>query len=296
MSKRVHVVINPAAGQDEAILNTLNDVFGQAGIQWSVSVTQAYGDAERQAREATDNGADIIAAYGGDGTVMEVANGLIGSDIPLAILPGGTGNVLSTELGIPGDLADAAHLIADKNNRSRKVDMGQCNDRNFLLRAAMGFDAQRINLTSRELRDQYGKLAYFIAALKAVPESRTVRYRFTLDGEEIETEGFTCLIANAGSLGLPGLSLAPDISISDGLLDIFCLRNLDLASLSALAKSVADQPLNPEHLGHWQVQEAAIVSDPPQPVVGDGEDWGETPVTIKVLPGAVRVIVPAQAD
>lgn len=296
MSKQVHVVINPAAGQDEAILNTLNDVFAQAGIKWSVSVTQAYGDAERQAREAIDRGADVIAAYGGDGTVMEVANGLIGSDIPLAILPGGTGNVLSTELGIPGDLAGAAHLITDENNQIRQIDMGQCNDHKFLLRAAMGFDAQRINLTSRELRDQYGKLAYFIAALKAVPESRTVRYRFTLDGEDIETEGFTCLIANAGSLGLPGLSLAPDISISDGLLDIFCLRNLDLASLSALARSVADQPLNPEHLGHWQVKEAAIVSDPPQPVVGDGEDWGETPVTIKVLPGAIRVVVPAQVD
>ncbi len=296
MSKRVHVVINPAAGQDEAILNTLNDVFAQAGVTWSVSVTQAYGDAERQAHEAIDNGADVIAAYGGDGTVMEVANGLIGADIPLAILPGGTGNVLSTELGIPGDLASAAYLITDKSHQIRRVDMGQCNDHKFLMRAAMGFDAQRVNLTSRELRDQYGRLAYFIAALKAVPESKTVRYHFTLDGEEIETEGFTCLIANAGSLGLPGLSLAPDISISDGLLDIFCLRGLDLASLSALAKSVANQPLDPEHLGRWQVREATLVSDPPQPVVGDGESWGETPVTIKVLPGAIRVIIPAQVD
>ena len=79
MSKHIHVVVNPASGQNEPILNTLNDVFHPAGVTWSASVTQAYGDAMKQAREAAKGGADIVAGYGGDGTQMEVVTGVMGT-------------------------------------------------------------------------------------------------------------------------------------------------------------------------------------------------------------------------
>ena len=95
MSKRVQVIINPTAGQDQAILGTLNRVFHDADITWDVSITNKAGDARRFARAAVEAGVDIVAAYGGDGTVMEVATGLIGSTVPLAIFPGGTANVMS---------------------------------------------------------------------------------------------------------------------------------------------------------------------------------------------------------
>lgn len=90
--KSVHVVINPAAGHDEPILNVLNHVFHPAGVVWDISLTQKTGDATHLAAEAAASGVDMVAAYGGDGTQMEVANGLLGSGIPLAILPGGSGN------------------------------------------------------------------------------------------------------------------------------------------------------------------------------------------------------------
>jgi YegS/Rv2252/BmrU family lipid kinase len=263
-------------------------------------VTNAYGDAAKQAREAADSGADIVVANGGDGTVMEVVNGLMGTGVPLGILPGGTGNVLSIEVGIPQSLSEAAGLIVSEESIIRQVDVGRCGEndqgdpRYFLLRVATGFDAQRINMTSREMRDKYGKLAYFIAALKAIPESKAVRYTFTLDGEQVETEGFTCLVENAGNMGLQGVSLAPDISISDGLLDVICLNDLDFASLSSTVKSITNQPLEGENFQHWRAAEMTIDSDPPQPVVGDGEKWGNTPVTITVLPGSISVITPAE--
>ena len=301
MSKHIHIVVNPASGKNEPILNTLNDVFGPAGVSWSVSVTNAYGDAAKQAREAAEQGANIVVAYGGDGTVMEVVNGLLGTGVPLGVLPGGTGNVLSRELYIPQTLVDAAALLVDEASQIRKVDVGRCGEdalgepRHFLLRVATGFDAQRINMTSRELRDKYGKMAYFIAGLQAVPESRAVQYRFTLDGEQIEAEGFTCLVENAGNLGAAGVSLAPNVDISDGLLDVFCVRDLNFAALTSLAASVKDKPLNPDQFRHWQAREVTIVSDPPQPVVGDGEQWGDTPVTISILPGAIEVVAPADS-
>ncbi len=221
---------------------------------------------------------------------------------PMGILPGGTGNVLSIEVGIPQTLAKAAQVLVSEDSSVRQIDVGKCDaatweeSRYFLLRVASGFDAQRINMASRELRDKYGRMAYFIGALQAVPESTAVRYTFTRDGEDVEVEGFTCLIENAGNMGVQGVSLAPDISISDGLLDVICVYNLDFASLSSAAKSITNKPLNPESFRHWRAREVTIVSDPPQPVVGDGEKWGETPVTIEVLPGAISIIAPADAS
>jgi diacylglycerol kinase (ATP) len=295
----LHVVINPASGQNEPILNTINDIFHPAGVHWSVSVTNASEDATRQARQAVKDGADIVVAYGGDGTVMEVANGLIDSGLPLGILPGGTGNVFSIEVGIPQTLAEAARLLISEEHAIRSIDVGQCdadgweNSRYFLLRVASGFDAQRINLTDRELRDRLGRMAYFVGALQAIPESRSVHYTFILDGEQVEVDGFTCLVANAGTIGVEGFSLAPGIDISDGLLNVISLNDLDFASLSAAIKSITEQDPDPAHFHHWQAREVTIASDPPQPVIGDGEKWGETPLTIKVLPGAIKVITPA---
>lgn len=298
MGKHIHVVVNPASGQNEAILNTINDIFHPAGVSWSVSVTNTYGDGNRQARQAVEDGADIVVAYGGDGTVMEVVNGLIGTDVPLGILPGGTGNVLSVEVGIPQTLVEAAKLLVSEDSAVRRIDAGQCDadgweeSRHFLLRVASGFDAQRVNMTDRELRDKFGRMAYFVGALQAIPESTAVQYSFTLDGEQVQVEGFTCLVTNAGNMGIEGLSLAPDIDIGDGLLDVISVNDLDFASLSAAIKSITNQQPEPEHFRHWQAREVTIASDPAQPVIGDGEKWGETPVTIKVLPKAIGVITP----
>lgn len=292
MGSQIHVVVNPAAGQPEPVLHALNQVFQGAGAEWTVSVTHEPGDATRQTREAVERGARVVAAYGGDGTVMEVANGLLGSDVPLAILPGGTGNVLSIELGIPQELERAAGLACREGAEVRRVDVGQCGERYFLLRLGVGFSAEQINLTSRELRDRYGRLAYFIAGLQALPQAEAVRYRFTLDGQEVEVEGATCLVSNAGSIGVPGLALMPDIQIDDGLLDVVVLEAVNLQALPSLAASVAGLSLDLEGLHHWQAREIVVDSDPAQSVVVDGEPWGETPCPVKVLPGAVAVLAP----
>jgi diacylglycerol kinase (ATP) len=294
VSKRIHVVINPAAGQPEPILHILNSVFRPADVRWNVSITHEFGDATRQARQAAESGADIVVAYGGDGTVMEVANGLIGTEVALGVVPGGTGNVLSLELDIPQTSEEAAELLVSADAQTRKVDVGKAGERSFLLRAYVGFDAERIQLTTREMRDRYGKMAYLIAALKAIPESEAIRYGLTLDGEDVECEGFTCIVQNAGNMGVRGLSLVPGVSISDGLLDVIVLHGLDPLSLASALGSIADRPLDPERFHHWQAREVTIATDAPQAVIGDGEAWGETPIKMKVLPGAVRVIGPSE--
>ena len=85
--KKIHVIINPAAGKDDAILNKLNRVFNKYGVDWEISITRKFGDATMFARQAVADGIDLVAGYGGDGTQMEVADGVMGSDIPMVTIP-----------------------------------------------------------------------------------------------------------------------------------------------------------------------------------------------------------------
>ncbi len=149
MKRKIHIVINPASGQPQAILNQINDVFYPAGVEWSVSITLKSGDATRFARQAIADGADVVGAYGGDGTVMEVAQAVQGGDIPMAILPGGTANLMSVELGIPKDLTKAAQIMVDPDSVVRSVDMGQIGEQLFMLRVGMGFAGEKVKMADR---------------------------------------------------------------------------------------------------------------------------------------------------
>ena len=292
MYKLVQVIVNPAAGPPQPVLHSLNHVFREAGMRWDVSITQEPGDGTRLARKAVEKGADVVAACGGDGTVMEVANALVGTGVPLAILPAGTGDVIAMELAIPPSLTEAAQLICSEEAHVRRMDVGQHDDHYFLLRLAAGFTARQISLVSREMRERYGKLAYLIAGFQAMGEVEPVHFSLVLDGHVQEYEAVTCVVSNAASLGIPGIIISPETSIDDGMLDVLAVRSLDLASLTSVVASIVTA--TPDHVNyqHWQAREIRIEGDPPQPVAADGEECGQTPVEISVLPRALSVVVP----
>src|SRR3990172_7745259 len=189
MRRKVHVIINPASGRPKPILHILNRVFKQAEVDWDISLTKARGDGERFARGAVAEGVDIVGAYGGDGTVMEVAQGLLGSTVPLAIFPGGSANLMSVELGIPKDLGKAAAIAADPDSPTRQVDVGLLGENYFLLRVGMGFAARKVAYADRSLKNRFGVLAYSVAAVKSIKNTKSAHYRITLDGQQVETDG-----------------------------------------------------------------------------------------------------------
>lgn len=291
MAKRIQVVINPASGQPQAILNTLNKVFHENEVDWDISLTQASGDARRFAEKAVAEGADVVAAYGGDGSVMEVAQGLMGTEVPLAILPGGTANLMSVELGIPRDLAKAAQVACSDASVVRQVDMGEAGEHKFMLRVGIGFPAEKVILADRDLKDKYGLAAYTIAAFKAMDTSQEVAYTLNLDGEQIEVDGVGCRVDNSSNIGVPGISLIPEADVSDGYFDILIWREIDL-SPSAVTASIKKKETVADLYHHWQAREIMISTNQPQPIQGDGEVWGNTPISIRVLPKAMRVLVP----
>lgn len=290
----VQVIINPAAGKEQPILKTLNAVFKAAGTDWDISITKKAGDGTRQAQEAAAGKADVVIVHGGDGTVMEAARGLMHSQVPLAIVPGGTANVMAAELGIPNDLEEACLLAVNPDAPIRLIDMGQMGEHPFLLRAGMGFEAAMVQGADRGLKDRLGLLAYAISGLQELADPEVALYRMILDGEEIEVEGLTCIIANSGNIGTAGISLVPGIDVSDGFLDVLVMTRADLPSLLALAASVVSGTENAPALQHWRVKEGRFTSEPRQAVQVDGEILAETPIEIKVIPQAVQVIVPPE--
>lgn len=292
--KNVQVIINPASGQDAPMLAVMNRAFKAANIDWDVKLTKAAGDAQAFAREAVAAGVDAVAVYGGDGTVMEVASGLQGSNVPLAIFPGGSANVMSVELGIPGNLEEAVALVSGAARHIRSIDMGQVHGRQmFMLRLGIGFLAETTKGADREAKNKIGALAYGISALQAIPNAQKSIYRITLDnGEIIEQEGAAAFIANSGSLGIPGLQLAKTVSVSDGLLDVIILNGINIGTILNVAANAVGLV---DNLPHWQARSISLMADPPQSIECDGEMIEDTPVSVSIVPNAVRVIVPNPA-
>ncbi|MDX9850868.1 MAG: diacylglycerol kinase family lipid kinase [Anaerolineaceae bacterium] len=296
MKKNVRVILNPSAGSKNPPLRIFNNLFQKANIDWDLVITKERCDGICLADQAIHDGVDIVAAYGGDGTVMEVASGLQGTGIPMAILPGGTGNILSVELGIPQNLQEACTLITQpEKSRLRSIDLGITNDQKvpaFALRAGVGLEAAMLEGTDRELKEKYGIFAYIMGATQALHNVKQAHYNLVLDGEPFECTGITCLIANAGYFGVPGLMLDPNVKIDDGLLDVFVLRKMDLIQLFSLAATIVGGNEVKDKALHWQVESVSIEADPVQATQADGEMWGESPLEIKVSKDALQVLVP----
>jgi len=293
--QRIKVIINPAAGHNEPILNVLNDVFHPTRIDWQVALTYGPGDAARIAKEAAEEGFDLVAAYGGDGTQMEVANGLSGTNVPQAILPGGTGNAMALELGVPINLKQATELIIN-NPKKRSVDVARMDDnhggRIFMLRAYTGVSTK--DAASRELKDKFGQLAYVQASLKFLFEAPANHYKVVIDGEEIEGEAMICFILNAGSIGgVLGFKLPTDqmVDVSDGLLDFYAITK-GVKPLRALSQFLYNHEGRETGLYHWKGSKIQIEADPEQDFWVDGEMGGTTPISISAIPSAIQILSP----
>ncbi len=296
--KNVHFVINPAAGKPEPVLHVINRVLQGQDIEWNVSLTRRDGSGQEQAQAAIQAGADLVVAYGGDGTVKDVMNGMIGTTVPMAILHGGTGNALAHELKIPTDLREAVSLILDGHIR-RPVDVGHVindsqpdNPGHFMLRASIGMQTNILETANRELKDRFGNLAYVIASLRALSGSEARTYPITIDGQQVEGTGLTCMITNSASVGgANSFVFTPDVDPSDGLLDVLIL-DTNFESLLAVVGGALHVG-NPSLSQHWKGREIRVAGDESQVVTLDGEEHGCTPMTVSVIPHAVEVLVPA---
>ncbi len=296
--KNIHIIINPAAGRKESILPIINTSMKEAGITWEASITHQAGDAIQLAKDAAKSGIDALAVYGGDGTLTEAISGLIGSELPLLILPGGSANVLATELRIPTDLKEACMLLAHGPLETKTIDIGQFDKRYFIAGISLGFEADVVKGTDRQAKNKIGIFAYLLSAARALKITKKTTYHLKIDGQEHKVKGFMCLIANTGNLRFSNISFDKHIDVSDGFLDIIVVRkaNISLLKLMAITLFKRERPDNLELVEHWQGKDISIFASPKQAIQCDGEVLEKIPLHIKIIPGAIKVLVPKKSE
>lgn len=299
--KRLCVIVNPVSGVNRSAVDVIQHFVDTHREQLDVTLchTRAGGDATRFAAQAAHDGVDLVAAYGGDGTMMEAAIGLVGTGIPLVMLPGGTANVMAIDLGIPTVLEDALALAAAPDVCVRSVDMGKLDGEYFLLRAGIGYEAEMSAQAARGEKSRKGRLAYFENALRRLRNLRPTTYILTVDGQTHVRRGVTCMICNSSGVGIPNLRLTYNSDVSDGYLDVIVIRNMQpgtiLKTIFHMLRSILPGPkqLGPVHVDHWQAKHVTVQMKRRQFVARDGEPLKRSKrVTAEVVPHAIKVIVP----
>ena len=293
------LIVNPAAGQGrpqealEALQSALAPVLG------GILVTRKPGDAERAARAAVADGYLSVLAAGGDDTVNEVVNGLLaapGPDgaLPLGLVPVGTQNVLAHELGLPSSDLDAT-LALLRAGQTRRIDVGRAGGRHFVLMAGFGFDAQVVREVLRPVKAFLGPAAYAFAAAGALATYRSTQIRMHLDGEEVRSEAFLVVVANAASYAYGRIKLAPFAALDDGWLDVCVFeraRGDRVGFASQMMAVVARRHLRNPRVRYYRVKNLILESDPPIQAQLDGDTFGGTPMEISVVPSALPLFVP----
>jgi diacylglycerol kinase (ATP) len=292
---RARVICNPSSGGGSCKPETVREVLTDLDIEWID--TQGAGDAHRAAEVWSDG---LLIVAGGDGTVNEVVNGLgkagFPKDVALAVLPMGTGNDLAATLGIPNDLEEAEESI--RKNRVRTLDVARVRsegvgERFFINVATGGFGAETSSLADEELKDRWGKLAYFRASLEKARDFDVREVRVTLDGDECMLRAVNVAVGNCRYAG-GGWLAAPKANPEDGLLDLVVIEDIGLKGALALAPAALAKS---DYLGREGVfcARARKVRVETQPgglkFTADGELIGDEPVDFEVIPHILKVVV-----
>jgi YegS/Rv2252/BmrU family lipid kinase len=267
--ERVAILFNPASGAQKAEIRRarLEQLARAAGLTGELGITDHERGATPLAEKAVADGMERLLVCGGDGSLAEAAGVLAGTPVALAALPGGTGNLIALNLGLPTDRGAALRLAL--TGAARPVDVGRANGQAFLLMAGMGLDAHMIRDANRALKDRLGVLAYFVAALRNL-RRRPVRYAITIDGRHIVRRGNSVLVANMGKI-TGGLKLVPGADPEDGLLEVVILRADGLGKLALLlARTWVGRHAGDPLLEIYRGREILIETTSPQPVQFDG--------------------------
>jgi diacylglycerol kinase family enzyme len=310
--KRMLIIVNPYATTVSDRLRNLVVYALQGRFEVEAVSTEAQNHATEIGREVRDHGYDVVVAFGGDGTLNEVANGLAGTDVPVAVLPGGSTNVVCRSLGIPNDVVDATeHLLSLVDGWApRKIDLGKVDDRHFVFACGAGIDAtvvRRVDAHPR-MKAKAGPYYYSWAALSSFYRKylvSPVRMRVAVGNEE-PLEGVTTIAQNADPLtyfASRPIRVCEGIAIDDGTLSLGVLRRAtqrDMPTLISRLFSGTKPAARHRQVEHFDdvlratvesVSERKDGQPRPFPVQVDGDYIGDrTRIELGVDPGALTIV------
>jgi len=289
--KRGYLIFNPSSGSRAKTSASVQNVISQFkahDIEMIPSPTEPGGSVILQVQDMVTNNPDMLVAWGGDGTIHEVVNGMFGSEIPLGILPGGTANLMVRELNIPQDTIEAIHVIGEGN--VRRISVGRANDRYFVLMVGIGFDSAVIQNVNSTMKRVLGKLAFSISAIQTAIRYRFPKFQVQFDGQQ--SESIFAVICNARHYAAYFV-LTPEADISDEYLYLCLFKEPGLANLFYYAFHALRR--THIHLPSVQViraKDVMIFGNDAVAVQADGELVGSLPLKFTIHPQSLQIFSP----
>jgi len=290
----VIVVANPTAGRGKGgrLIGRVDAILNEIGVDHEIRVSTSAADLERLAREAGEQGARVVAALGGDGTVGLAANGILGTGAALAVLPAGTGDDFARAIGTR-PLDAATRLLADPVIRSIdviKLTAG-VETRHYVCVAGAGFDSE-VSETANAMKKGLGATGTYIAAvLKTLPRFVPAAFHMQVDDRLIDVHAMVVVLGNSTSYG-GGMKVTPAALLNDGELDICIVGAMKTgAFLRAFPKVFRGTHTDHPKVTMLRGKTVKLEADRRVNVFADGERVGPLPAVFEVLPQALPVVV-----
>jgi len=279
-------------GDLEAIRTTL-----EKDLSLEVLAIDETQDPVNEARRAVQRGVSAVIACGGDGTVSAVATALVGSDVPMGIIPRGTANSVARYLDIPSEIELACQTIVQ--GHVRRIDTAEVADRTMVLMAATGVHADVITETQSEAKAKFGVFAYAAKSFELLGSSAPFELELTIDDDApFRFQCNTLTIANLAPHTSVWAQGPADVNPEDGLLDVTIVAMQDtfealLTGIHLYRSALASEPADRENVIAFRCKQLRVQAEPAQRLMVDGEDVGSTPYTVTSKPKSLSVLVPA---
>ncbi len=288
------LIVNPssAGGRALRLLPRVEQALDERRIEFRVQRTRGIEHGVEQALIAVEAG-EVPVVMSGDGLLGAIGGAMAGSRTPLGIVPSGRGNDLARVLGIPTDPEQAIAVILA--GHSRRIDVGEANGRRFLGIVSVGFDSVA-NRRANETRMLRGGLVYAYAALRTLIGWKPARFTIVTDSERIRLSGYSIAVANNSCFG-GGMRIAPEAELDDGEFDVVSVGEVGkLRFASNLPKVFKGTHVEADEVRVFRAKHLELSASRPFPVYADGEHLTDLPATMRVLPRALSVLVPAPAS
>jgi YegS/Rv2252/BmrU family lipid kinase len=289
MNASLTVIANPAARRaSKKKIDRAVSLLKAEGFEVNVLFTEKGGDAEVYARQLVSENPHFVLAAGGDGTFNEVINGLAGTDVPMAILPLGTTNVLAKELSIPEDVEEAINRAL--RGKPQKVSLGKITFsqgvRYFCLMAGIGYDGQTVNNVNKRIKKYSGKGAYILSGVKTLLSWKPELLTIDIDGKRYH--GYSLIVSNSSKYA-GNFRVAPDASLKEPLLHVFLMHgNKRLDIVKYTLGILSGRHLKLKNITYIKAKDIEVKGTAHVQV--DGDYLGKTPASLTVVPDAVKLI------
>ena len=296
---KTFVVMNPVAGRNEpeSVEQTLRSRLEEQEIPFEIYETTGQEDIRAVVEEAIRKGARRVLASGGDGTVSAAASAVVGRDAVFGIIPAGTWNALARNLDIPLDLDQALDLaLGDYDVRS--IDVLDMDDKYYVLNVSTGAGTVVMSTIERDEIRRLGKLTFLWKGVLQILGFAPHQFKVTIDGRTIYFRASELIVANSGVVGLNSVRLDPDIHIDDGKFNVCRIQAKNLQDYLVLGFNMlrGGQREDPR-LNCWEAsEEVRIECRERLQVQADGELIAHLPITVRLKPRSLKVIVPRRQE